>query len=219
MTKRHFSEGHQRELKRIFAELADFIHQHRIKQVIGSGPSAYPYAIALERAYRNRYGKPLHVVNLGTLGETLSRLGWISGKKEALQNAEALLHCFRPRIKKRHSLLLEELVVGGKFIGDLSYVLKKLGLRNKKATIVKISGAGAYAFMDYVGRNVGMRTSRHHSFAESVYFGRGKAFGGTSGGGPPVEVKRPQRNWPAFMRQIHRELREVADSVPKKETK
>lgn len=74
MNKPYFEPEHRAELKRIFTDLADFIHEGRFQRIFSCGPSATPFAKAAARAYRQRHGSEIEVESLGLTSESLAVL-------------------------------------------------------------------------------------------------------------------------------------------------
>ncbi len=198
----HFEDYHRKELRRIFTELADFIHEHEITQIIGAGPSAYFYTHALDVAYKNRHGnkaRGLHVVNLGTLAEQ----DHMRGTAPALPGSE--LKRFLARHKPglnlgKKSLILDDVARTGFSMHSLSRAFSAAGLPHKTAVIARVSlmRKGFWPLPDYVGsENIQMNR---------VHVERGRRFA----------TGRPPRTWPAVVRNLHAELREIASEVERR---
>jgi hypothetical protein len=197
----------------MFTTLIDFMHIHKVEQLVGVGPSAYPYVLALERAYQKRYGtgaRSLHVVNLGEAGERLYHF-----KPAARENARNFLLRVRPRFKlKTPTLLFDEEISTSQSMKGLSTIFRALGVPHKTAVLFKLHGDldkdGDTKFMpDHWGRYVDM----NDPLRLKVYIERGDRMDNLRRF-PSTTLKA---NWRAFMQQIRQELREVADSVPRKE--
>ncbi len=189
----YFGEKNRLEIHRIFTELADFIHKHEIKQIIGAGSSAQPYAVALGLAYEKRHGKPMKVFSLGEVGEKLHE---VEDPKQYLQK-------MRPKLAHdKKSLLLEEFIDTGKKILKLSRVFTKLKIPHKTATIsMRDPNPDHYAGIDYLGissesfpwfiaRGYNLRKSRK------------------------TQDTRETKQILETMRDIRKELNDVAKNVP-----
>ncbi|MFH1247346.1 MAG: hypothetical protein V1644_03115 [Candidatus Micrarchaeota archaeon] len=191
-------------LRRVYTDLADFIHQHELEQVIAVGPSAYPHIHAISRAYKNRHSRDLKVYSLGELGEKLSGSEFLGKRSEAL----ALLKRHRPTLDPaRRTLLFDETTFSGRTLANLKALFEKPGAVCKTATLHS-RGAINFKSADFSSLNDAL-------FNNGVRVHRGirvKAIRVTKKLSPEVHS-----HWPAFMVQLHSELREIADSVPRKE--
>ncbi len=190
-------------LRRVYTELADFIHLHKLEQIVAAGPSAYPHIHAIQRAYKNRHGKELKVYSLGRLGEQLSANEFRDKKREALM----FLKLHRPTLDiSRHTLVFDETANSGRTLRNLKLLFGSTGATCKTATL-KQTGV--------IGINVADFPGGPENELFSVRIHRGLRAGSAR-----KETKDPRYlPWPAYMVQLHSELREIADSVPRKEQK
>lgn len=197
-TEPYFSEEHKRELSGIFTRLADFIHEHGLAQVVSVGPSAAPYAKHIARAYQNRHGGRIRVVNLGRIGEEIAR-------SKSKHKFKILLKA-KPNFNLRaRSLLFDEVSMTNETICGASSSFRELGLSHKTAVLVRDSTFASSNDPDFVGAHELGRNSK--SLPVIVGFGiTHKLF-----------YRIRSKAHKVFLRQLHSELREIADSVPRKE--
>lgn len=220
----HFEEYHRRELHRIFTELADFVHEHELTQIVGAGPSAYPYTLALERAYNRRYGqnaRKLNVVNLGRVGEDPAIMA--VGRGFDAEAARAVLRSKPSLDFGRKTLILEDIVRTKFSLSALRNAFNALNIPNKTAAIANVSlmRTGLWPNPDYVGsRDIEMNRahfSRGRQFTVKVEQPRSSPLSRMFGAEPAQELfTRPSAEWAAKMRGFHSELREIANKVEPK---
>ncbi len=207
-----FGKSQRTELTRIFSELADLIHANNMERIVGVGPSVYPYTIALKRAYVQRYGKrarQLSVVNLGRLGEGLGEA------TSSIIMADKLIKPLQRRLSRNsnaNSLLLEDVIVAGWGVSNIARVFDNLRIPNMTAALLQVRPKPHLTFSPhYTGADV----ERSDSLHRAIFLSRGRRFSDSTG----KKVIRPPVQWAAKMREIHNELREIANSVPRKEQK
>ncbi len=192
MSQPYFSQENKRDLKRIFMGIADFIHEHGLQQVVSAGPSAAPFSKAIQRAYANRHGGKLSIVNLGEAGEKFRRLNTAE---------EVLAHLRRHKPyfdTSRRTLLFDEFALSGVSLSMTSSGFAQIGVPHKTAVLVN----GSNTNFDYVGCK---EDGPFGQLGEKVDFF--------------LSRKLKKRGTPAFrsfIATLKQELAEIADSVPRK---
>ncbi len=187
----HFSPENAKMLRSTFIRLSDFMHEKGIEQIVGVGPSATPYIRAIARAHRNRRGVTLKLIALGELGEQVADVAH-SGKVE---KAASLLSA--RKIQPKKTLLFDEVVHIGKQILGVKSVFDHLKIPHETATLA--SSSDYSPLLSFVGR-------KDVTADFQFYLGRGKLF----------KSKRNARSDGAYLARIRSELREIADSLPRK---
>ncbi|HIH20594.1 TPA: hypothetical protein HA244_04975 [Candidatus Micrarchaeota archaeon] len=164
------------------------MHEHNLRQVIGAGPSAEPFARAIVKAYRRRHGTKIALFSLGRLGEEI---------KEKEKFAE-VLKATRPKLDlNAPTLVFDELYASGETLANLSEALQKAGLRHKTAVLVASENAQNKANKPhYIG-----------TFTDSSIYNPICAIGR----GTEVVFSRNnrgqfRRNWVGFKRLLNRQL-------------
>lgn len=193
MSKPYFSQENKRNLKQIFTGITDFIREHGLQQVVSAGPSAAPFSKAIQRAYANRHGGKLSIVNLGEAGETFRRL---NTRKEIL----AHLRRHKPYFDaSRRTLLFDELALSGVSLSATSSGFAQIGVPHKTAVLVNASTIN----FDYVGCR---EKGPFGELGEKVDFSLSRKL-----------QMRGTQTFRSFITTLKKELAEIADSVPKAE--
>ncbi len=122
------------------------------------------------------------------------------------KEARGILKQFRPTLDtSRHTLLFDESTNSGRTLKNLKRLFRTPGAKCKTATIYQ---AGL------IGHKTADFSVKHETalYGEGIRIHRGYALVLRHQRGNPFE-------WLAYMRKIHAELREIADSVPRVSSK